>query len=600
MSLLVGVALAISPWAGGADASAAKSTVKIGEQVANFSFKDIRFLERSVTDLGDKQAYVFVFTTLDCPVVNRYLPKLAELDAAYRDQGVQFVAINAGPNDTIREAAYQAIKANLEFPIAKDFDGVAVQACGVERVPQVVVLDAERKLRYRGRIDSQYRVSGVQPNTGREDLKLAIEDVLAGRDVAVEETPVDGCRITAERPAKLDFQVTYAEHIAPILQKHCQECHRPGSTGPFALLTYDDAVGHADTLWEVVREQRMPPVYASDEQEKIVNRHVLAADERNLLDAWVHSDQPQGDPKKEPAPLVFENTKWRIGEPDLVVSMPKAIKLKAEGIVPYKYVFLPHKFEADTWVKSVEIMPGNASVVHHCNLAYIMPGGSYKDAQFITGYVPGGVPLVADPEEGFKIEKGAVLVLQIHYVVTGQEESDATSVGFKFCDGPIRRQIKHHRVTTGNFAIAPNAPHYKVSSVRELAKDSTGIGMFSHMHLRGKDMTFLAHYPDGSTETLCAIPNYSFDWQIAYRWAPGQQKFPAGTKIEVIAHYDNSPFNPYNPDPTDTVREGDQTFEEMMFGFFFFTEDHENLNLTIDPKTGQAVTSPATTAQASK
>lgn len=575
--------------------------IKIGDAVGPLSFKDIRFVQHSLKDLGEYKACVLVFTTLDCPVVKRYLPTLKELDEAYRERGVQFVAVNVGPDDPLIEVAYQAVKADISFPFVKDFEGNTVKALGVKRVPEVAIVDAEGKLRYRGRIDNQYRVSGVQPNVGAEPLKDALNALLSGAEVAVTETPVDGCLITQAKPPKLEG-VTFAEHIAPIMQKHCQECHHPGATGPMSLISYDDVSGNAEMVAEVVGEQRMPPNYSSREQaHEIVNRQVLTDDERNQVLAWCAGDKPLGDPAKMPAPREFADSKWLIGEPDLVVAMSAEAKIPEKGIIPYKYAFLPYKFEEDTWVNNVQILPGNAAVVHHCNLAAIQPGGKYNDAEFITGFVPGGSPMNLEPGQGFLIKKGSVLVLQIHYVTTGEKTTDRTSVGFKFCKGKVKKQLHHFRVTTSDIAIAPFASHHPVSSKRVLKTDAVGVGMFSHMHLRGKDMTFFARYPDGTSETILAIPNYDFNWQMAYRWETGKKKFPAGTEIEVVAHYDNSKFNPYNPDPSDTVREGDQTYEEMMFGFFFYTEDGPDLDLEVDGSNGQAIKKdePVASAQAS-
>ena len=250
-------------------------------------------------------------------------------------------------------------------------------------------------------------------------------------------------------------------------------------------------------------------------------------------------------------------------------------------------------FSEDTWVQGVEILPGDRRVVHHANLAAVKVGGAnYTDANFITGFVPGGEAMTLSPGLGFMIPKGSVLVLQSHYVTVGEEVEDVTRVGLRFARGRIEKQLKHFRVTTGDFSIPPGDPHHRVVATRTLENDSTGIGMFVHMHLRGKDMTFYAHRPDGVTETLLSVPNYNFDWQLPYRWADGAQKFPAGTKIECVAHYDNSAFNPYNPDATKTVREGQQTFEEMMYGFFFYTEDDEYLNIEVDPKTGHQTEGP--------
>jgi hypothetical protein len=194
--------------------------------------------------------------------------------------------------------------------------------------------------------------------------------------------------------------------------------------------------------------------------------------------------------------------------------------------------------------------------------------------------------MVLDHGIGFKIPKGCMLVLQLHYVTTGKETSDQTRVGFVFAKETIAKQLKHFRCHNAKLAITPGDPHHPVEAKRTLDCDATGVGMFSHMHVRGKDMVFNAIYPGGKKEILLAVPNYSFDWQMAYQWAPHAKKFPKGTVIDVVAHYDNSAFNPYNPDPKQTVKEGDQTYEEMMYGFFFYTDDAENLHLTVDPKTG--------------
>lgn len=568
--------------------NAAKKSVDIGDRVADFTFKDIRYLPRSLSDFGEKEAFVIAFTNRDCPLVQRYLPRLVEMEKEYRDRGVQFLSINVGPADPIVEVALQAVKAGAEFPFGKDFDGSSVQALGVQRTPEVCVLDGDHHLRYRGRIDSQYRLGGVSPNEGREDLKEAIEDVLAGRDVRVPTTTVDGCRITFESLRKLDYDVTYAEQVSRLFQKHCQECHRPGTTAPFSLLTYEDAVDHAEMIAEVVQERRMPPSFSSEENTQIVNRRNMSAEEIDEVLNWVASDTPEGDKSKSPEPLTFPEIRWHIGEPDLVITMSKEAKLPADGYVPYKYAFLPHRFTEDTWIEKIEVLPGNIESVHHCNVAAIVNGDT-QDPHFITGYVPGGVPMVLNPHEAFRIPKGSVLVLQLHYITTGEEETDKTSVGLVFAKDRVDRELHHFQVTDYKFEIPAGAPHHPVVAQRKFDCNAIGVGMFAHMHLRGKDMTFTAKYPDDTDETLLNVPNYSFDWQMAYRWEPGQKRFPKGTVIEVQAHFDNSPFNPYNPAPEKNVKYGPQTYHEMMFGFFFYVDADEKLGLTIDPTTGHVV-----------
>ena len=572
---------------------------KIGQTVGGFTFKDIRYLPRQLADFGEKKVYVVAFTTLDCPVVQRYLPRHKLMDEAYRDKGVQFLAINVGPSDDLREVAYQAMQIDLDFPVAKDFDGSAARALGVTRAAEVVVLDSDKNLRYRGRVDNQFRLGGDRPTADRDDLKLAIEDVLAGRDVAVAETAVDGCLISFPKPRALTNKVNYSEQVAGLLQKHCQDCHHGGlAEAPFTLTSYQDAVDHAEMIAEVVSEQRMPPWYGSRQHGDFSNLRGLSAEERNLIVDWVRGDCQQGDPTKAPAPRVFSDSRWKIGEPDIVIKTPLQ-KIQATGYIPYRYIMLTsHIFTKDTWVQGVQISPENSKAMHHCNMFFMKVGEKPSDNNFVTGQVPGGDAMVLDNNVGFLIPAGSVLGLQIHYVTLGQETTDTISVGLRYAREVIQKQLRLTQVTNLSFKIPPGAPHYKVGAKRELKHDVTGYGMFSHMHLRGEDMTFRALYPDGHDETLLVIPNYSFDWQQAYRWREGKQKFPKGTKLEVVAHFDNSPFNPYNPDPKKEVEEGQQTFQEMMYGFVFYTNDDENLNLQIDPKTGQAV--PDNTKSASK
>ncbi len=571
-------------------APAFAADVKVGDAVEKLTFKDIRYLPRSLDDFGKKNAYVLVFTTTTCPVAQRYLPVLRQLDLDYRDRGVQVVAVNVGSEDSIALMAAQAVKAEAEFPFVKDFDGDCVRALGVKRTPEAVVLDGERRLRYRGRIDDRYRLGGARSEPTRFDLKEALDQVLAGKEVEVKETPVDGCLISFPKPRPPERPVTYEEHVAPILKKHCQECHRPGTAAPFSLQTYRQTNARADTIAEVVREQRMPPWYASPEHGDFTTKRGLSAEERETILAWVHGGTPQGDPAKGPEPLPALNPEepWQIGKPDLVLNVGETHEIPATGPVAYKYALLPHLFTDDTWVSGIQILPDNPRVVHHCNMAYVSGAEGFKASNFIMGYVPGVGP--ANLEEGvaLKIPKGSALLLQIHYVSTGKDEKCKISVGFRYARGVVHKQLRHFQLVDKNFAIPPGAPAYKASASRTLEQDVVGYGLFAHMHLRGKDMTFTATTPDGKSETLLMVPNYSFDWQQQYKWPDGKVRFTKGTRIDCVAHYDNSAFNPYNPDPKATVRFGQQTEQEMMNGFFFYTHDGEDLNLAVDEKTGHA------------
>ena len=454
------------------------------------------------------------------------------------------------------------------------------------RTPEVVVLDAERRLRYRGRIDDQYRLGGNRAAPTRRDLQDALDEVLAGKDVTVPQTPVDGCLITRLEPQKSKKDVTYAEHIAPILRKHCVGCHQPGTAAPFSLLTYQQAKSRAAAIAEVVQDQRMPPWHASLRYGHFVNRRALSDAERDLIAQWAGAGAPPGDAAKLPTlPEIKDG--WLIGTPDLMIQDPTTYTIPKEGVVPYKYAILPHVFEEETWLQSVQILPDNPRVVHHCNMAYFSATETFKMSNFVTGFVPGGEPMILNDSVAFRIPANSVLGLQIHLVTTGKEEKCRLAVGLKFARGNVKQQLRFHLLVDHRFAIPPGAPAHPVQASRVLEADAIGVGLFSHMHVRGKDMTFKARYPDGRSETLLLIPNYSFDWQMPYRWEFGKQRFPKGSRLDCLAHYDNSPFNPYNPDPKATVRDGLQTTSEMMNGFFFYVRADEDLKLSIDAKTGR-------------
>jgi hypothetical protein len=411
--------------------------------------------------------------------------------------------------------------------------------------------------------------------------------VLAGQKVAKAETEVDGCLITFAKPAE-PKKVIYAENVAPLLQKHCWQCHQAGGSAPFALTSYKQAAARAEALAEVVGQQRMPPWFASHEFGPFINRRGMSDEERQIVIDWARSGAAAGELAKAPAAPKPREDAWRIDPPDLILHTTE-FELPAKGDIPYKFALLPHVFSGETWVQYGEIVSDNPRVLHHCNMAYGNLAEGFNQRNFITGQVPGGDPLLLEDGTAFRIPKGSVLGLEIHFVATGKPEKCKISVGLRYPRAVVQKRLQCIQLTENKFTIPPGASAHEVRATRVLDRDIVGLALFSHMHLRGKDMTFTAQPEGGKSETLLIVPNYSFSWQLPYRWEPGKKRFAKGTKLECIAHYDNSVFNPYNPDPTATVRWGLQTHQEMMFGFFFFTDAEEQLGLKIDPKTGRAM-----------
>jgi len=564
--------------------------VPIGARVAPFTFTDTRWHTRNLDDFGTRAAYVIVFTTLDCPVAKRTLPALARIEPAWRARGVQFLAVDVGVDDPLIEVAARAVDQGLEFPVARDFAGDVVRALTPARTPEVVVIDRDRKLRYRGRVDASERLGGPTDAPARRDLESALEDVLAGREVAVPTTPVEGCRLTSPARAEPPRRVPdWAEVVAPIVHARCGECHVEGGASPFEIVTYEGARRHAAMIAEVVEQRRMPPWFASASHGEFENARKLSDAERRALITWAENGAPSGDLSlaPPPPPPIASPGAWRIGTPDLVLSTGP-IELPATGTVPYRYVVLPHLFADETWIESIEIRPSNRTALHHANLGWYRFGGDVQAQNFLTGQVPGGDPMVLGDGVAVRVPAGSVIGLQIHHVTTGVPTSDTIEVGLRFPRRPVQQRLRLHEISNGRFAIPPYAPAHEVRASRTFEAASVGVGMFVHMHLRGRDMRFEARAPDGTSETLLLVPNYDFDWQMAYRWKKGARVFEAGTVVECVAHFDNSAFNPWNPEPSKTVRFGQETTDEMMYGFLFYVERDERLALDVDPATGVA------------
>lgn len=576
------------------------SHIEVGDRVPLLEFKDIRYLRRTLNDLSPSKAIVLAFTKIDCPISKRYWPTLKKLAAEFQPQGAQFVGVNVGNLDSIQDVAELAIDYEVEFPMLKDFDAKSARQLGIERVPEVAVVlpielaksdgQPEWQLIYRGRIDDQHRFGGSQSMATRQELRETLEAVLSRKHVTVKSTPAEGCLISVDEPSPPQKEVTYAEHIAPLLKKHCADCHRPDTAAPFELRTYHDAVAQADMIAEVVREQRMPPWYGSAKFPHFVNRRGLTADERATVLQWVRTGKVRGDDSKTIPPQVSSNVsgKWLIGKPNLVLTELLPHQLPADGVIPYRYSAFAHVFLEETWLEAIQILPDNPAVVHHCNAGFMQLGEKVTTQNFLTGFVPGGQPMILPEGVAVRIPAGSVVGIQTHFVTTGKPERCRISIGLKFANGEIRKQLRFELLDDHRFTIPPEASLHAVSVSRTLKHDAIGIGLFSHMHLRGRAMTFLAHRPGVESEKLLVIPNFNFGWQHGYQWQTGKVYFPKGTRLEVIARYDNSRFNPFNPDSTVTVKEGPQSFDEMINGFVFYIEEQENLRLSIDPRTGTA------------
>jgi hypothetical protein len=409
--------------------------------------------------------------------------------------------------------------------------------------------------------------------------------------------------------------VTFNKDVLPILQNNCQTCHRPNQIAPMAFLTYQDVRPWAQAIKAAVLTKKMPPWFADPRYGHFANERALSETEIKTLSRWADTGAMEGNPKDKPAPKEFSPDGWNI-KPDVVFAMPKPFNVPADGVIEYTYIVIPSGFTKDTWVTAAEILPGNRQVMHHV-IAFVRPPGSQwlkeakpgepfvpvihkRDAngagigidprsadsrgrwrngepqqqgalgnEFLVAYVPGIQPQTFNlaGNSAKLIPAGSDIVLQMHYTPNGTPQTDVTKVGLVLAKQPPKYRYLTIGASTNQLKIPPNDPNYEVHSQITFEQDAQLVWLQPHMHLRGKDFEYRLVYPTGQVDTALKVPNYSFSWQLGYDEAK-PLALPKGTRMECTAHFDNSVNNPANPNPNLEVKWGDQSWEEMMIGWF--------------------------------
>jgi hypothetical protein len=393
---------------------------------------------------------------------------------------------------------------------------------------------------------------------------------------------------------------TFHKDVLPVLQKNCQECHRPGEAAPMAFLTFQETRPWAKAIKAAVASGKMPPWFADPHVGKFANDRSLSAVEKDVLVRWADAGAPEGKKKDAPPPREFA-AGWTIGTPDVVLDMGTDFKVPAEGKVEYTYFVVPTGFTEDKWIDKVELRPGDRSVVHHVvllsrppksnYLKQLKPGVPFAEikkprtnrppdagkgslmlggfAEVLSIYVPGGDAYATKPGQARLVEAGSDLIFQMHYTASGKETVDRSKVGIVFAKEPPKERVINGYVANMNLQIPAGAPNHQVDARFVFQDDVTLQSFFPHAHVRGKAYRYAVKYPDGRTETILNVPKYDFNWQQTYYLAE-PLKLPKGTEFIGTAWYDNSPNNKFNPDPNADVYWGDQTWEEMLAAFIDF------------------------------
>ena len=604
---LAGLALVSS-----ARAEREASEACLGKKTANLVFKDEAGQAHALYDLKDKKAIVLVFLSFDCPVSISYAQPLADMAKEYGKYGVSFIGLTVNEDDTPAGVAKQARQFNLPFPVYVDRDRRATNALKAETTPECFVLDGAYVLRYRGRIDdSYYERLKKHPRTTRQDLRQVVGELLSGRPVSVAATRAVGCPIARlDKPVTKATNVTYYRDVAPLIQEHCQQCHRPGEVGPFSLMTYKQAVNWSDDIKHYTQTGLMPP-WKAVAGPAFHNDRRMSQQDIDTLAAWVDGGAPAGDPKDAPPPRRFTEG-WQLGTPDLVLTADADFIVGPTGSDQFRCFVLPTHLSEDKYVAAVEVRPSNPRIVHH-TLQYVdttgtgrsletaaqskekgrgdtheagnildsgpgytnVMGVGFRPQGGMGGWAPGQMARYLPDNAGYFLPKGADVVMQVHYHRNGRIEKDRTQLGLYFVKA---KKAQPWRVTvlpgtSGNplrplaFRIPAGNDHYHIQGSMWANSNFTLRTVMPHMHMVGKEVKVTMTPPGGKSTTLVAIKNWDYNWQETYTFKDPIQ-VTKGTKFHVDAYYDNSSKNPNNPyAPPREITYGEQTFNEMCYIF---------------------------------
>lgn len=543
--------------------------------LSELSLKTFRGQTWRLEDERESEFVVVVFLGTECPLARLYGPRLQQLHEQFSERGVSFVGINSNRQDSVTEIGFYVEKAGIRFPMLKDVGNKAADALNAVRTPEVFVLNAAGNVVYQGRIDDQYQPGISRDKVQRRDLAIALEELLSGQAPSVPRTEPEGCYIGRVKKVEPHGEITYNNQIVRIINDHCLECHRSGQIAPFTLTSYEDILGWEDTILEVIGENRMPPWFADPAHGKFSNDSRLTPRQKKLIRKWVSNGMPEGNAADLPEPPQFAEG-WRMpGSADdidiiqIFESDEEAFRVPAEGVVDYKYFEVDPGWTEDKYVVAAEARPGNKSVVHHI-IAYVIEPGEEERRQrrMLVGYAPGSLPQVLTDGRAIHVKAGSRLLFEMHYTPNGTPQKDRSYIGLRYTDRKnVKRTLNGGAVVKEKLNILPRLDNQTASNEVRIPRDQILLDMTPHMHLRGKSFEYTLIRKDGSQETLLKVPRYDFNWQLSYKLAE-PKKLINGDTIRCVATYDNSADNPANPNPDATVKWGDQSFDEMMIGFF--------------------------------
>ena len=563
---------------------------------------DTRMPAQLVYQSESKQtsALVVVAFSTRCPLARRMVPLLNELQSEYLSEGIHVIGLFPNGIDDLREIAEYAVDIELAFPVFKDDPETPWhKQLGMKTTPHVVVLDTREgydleRVVYRGQINGRW-FGGGTANKQQEYLADALESFTKGESSAIAETAASGCPIA--RRAHYDLApyagVTYYKEISRLIQKSCLECHREGEPGAelFAAFdNYETVAAMSDVMFSRMENRLMPPWHASTDPNNGLGgfQHDprLTDEEINLFRAWMAADCPAGDASDAPsAPSYKPSHEWQIGTPDFVFEMPEPYHVPKYRLDEYQYYRIRANFPEDRYIQAIETKPGNKAVVHHigaivgpasdetlaANEAMLKLYGLTGDKVLKIGDYIAGDPFNARTyPDGYalKLPAGHDLFFEMHYTPTGREEEpDLSRMALIWATGQPKHVIHTRVFNRKDIRLRPHDMHHEKRAYYQFPTDVKIHALAPHMHYRGKDFTLYKVENPGNDEErrtlVLKIPVYDFNWQRTYEFV-NPLKLKAGDALYSITHFDNSHYNPSNPDPEALVRFGLKSEQEML------------------------------------
>ncbi len=548
-------------------AVAAQSLVAAPTRVGDFALLDSDGEFHQLSRYGDKEALVLMAFDASCASMQAQLEQFSELQAAWQDRDVAFGVINSGPNSDLAAARSAKESSMIEMPLWLDDGQLVTRTLGLTKAGEVAIVDPSR-------LNELY-------TGGMSAVSASLEAQLQGEESAVV-AEVKGCDLAFPTLDSLAASAPdYATEVAPIIIEQCATCHREGGIGPFAMDSHLMLQGWSPMIREVLLTKRMPPMQVDPSIGHFSNARYLPVEQLETLVSWIDAGAPRGAAALDPlSDIEFPDPKsWQLGEPDYIVKAP-AMEIPATGVLDYINVDIDLPFEEDKWVKSVQFIAGDQTVLHHL-LTYVtapnenFTGGESSSSaiggRFLEGYAPGKADAMTFPEDtGVLIPAGHKLSMQFHYTTNGKATVDETVLGLYLYDEPPKHENFTQPVAT-IFRIPPFAKDHNVKAAYTFKEDVVITGLRAHMHYRGKDMKFTAETPDGKMTDLLSVPNYSYAWQPTFQ-LEDPMRLPAGTKVHVTGSFDNSEQNPANPDPSKELTFGLQSWDEMFIGYWTYHE----------------------------